>query len=114
DSSFFMCDSIPSGPDRILLHERDGSATAVAHPSKRRARRRIFQWIASCTRSKSGESGTRKANTETPTAYKYVKWQGSGSAFFDQSAKSLFDIGETGVQRRATRIEDNVPLRPDF
>lgn len=105
---------VPSGPDRILLHETDGSAAGVPGPSRSRAPRRISRRTASCIPNTSGESGRPRAGTETPIAYKYVGWPGSGSAFFDQSPKGLFDIGETGVERRAPRVEDDVPLRADF
>jgi hypothetical protein len=39
---------------------------------------------------------------------------GLRSAFFDHLAKRPFDFRKGCTQRRAARIEDNVPLRPEF
>lgn len=52
-----------------------------------------------------------KADTGTPTAYKYAEWLSSGSAFFNYPAQSPLDRRKICIECRATRVEHDVPLR---
>lgn len=52
-----------------------------------------------------------KADTETPTVYKYAEWLSSGSAFFNHPAQRPFDRRKICIERRATGVEHDVPLR---
>jgi hypothetical protein len=103
-----------NAPDRILLRETDDNAIGGLTPSRRPLQRRISQPIASYRPSKWVESGTPRADTETPIVYKYLGWPGSGSAFFYNATESLFDLSKARVQRRPPRIENNVPLRANI
>ncbi len=105
---------IASGPDRILLHEMGGIGAAALIPSRCRGPRRIFPPIASCIPNRSDETGTQRADTERPTAYRYEERPASRSAFFDYLTQGPFDRGKTCVENRAPGVEHDIPLRSEF
>src|ERR1700683_2028205 len=110
DSSFF---SILTGPGRPLPGGTDGSAAAGADPSRRPATLHAVQLLPSCIPNRWDKSGKPKESPEKPTACRYGGWS-ARVAFFDHSSHLTLNLGELRLQRRAARIEHDVPLRRDF
>src|SRR5579862_2003583 len=108
--SFF---SILSGPGRPLPGGMDGSATAGAGPCRRRAVLHAVQLLPSCTLSRWDKSGMRKESPGKPIACRYGGWS-ARVAFFDHPPHFALDLGELRFQRRAARIDHDVPLRREF
>jgi hypothetical protein len=82
-------------------------------PSRRPARPRAFRWPPSCIPSRSGDTGKPTADTARSISYRYEGCPPSRSAFLDQPLECPFDFRERSGKRRAARVDDNVPLRPD-
>jgi hypothetical protein len=59
-----------------------------------------------------GGTGKPTADMARSIAYRYAKELPSRSAFLDQPLECPFDLRERSGERRAARVDDNVPLRP--
>ena len=82
-------------------------------PSRGHARLRAFRWPPSCIPSRSGDTGKPTADTARSISYKYATGPPSRSAFLDQPLECPFDFRKRSRERRAARVDDNVPLRPN-
>lgn len=92
----------------------DDSAAGAAYPSKLLGPRRAFPPPAACIQNRSGGTGTPKAATARPIAYRYVISPPLRSAFFDHLAECSLDLRERRLERRSAGIDHDIPLRSDF
>jgi len=99
------------GPDLPRRNETGGSAPGASSPSSIRGPRHTSPPPGACIPSRSDDTGTRREETETETAYKAAKRR-SGIVATEKKLLYLSNqVGERRIHRRPAGIEYNLPLR---
>jgi hypothetical protein len=103
-----------SGPGQIPPGETDGTGTISVRPSRCRVERRAVPRLPAYIPSRLDENGRTKITSAKSIAYTFATRRLQVPASFNYFPESALDFGKFREQRRAPRVDDDIPFRREL